>query len=91
METLDDKLEELNNEIIQRIGTLLEDKGVPSETQSQTKVLKVEDEDVMFNLESLRYLVEINETKLIDSSGYEYNLDVLSVEQLCEVVDSLSN
>jgi len=42
----------------------------------------------MFNLSGGRYLVELNTNELIDNLGYQYNICVLTTEQLCQVVDS---
>lgn len=50
-------------------------------------VVKIEDEDLMFNLENGRYLTEVSQYKLFDNKGYQYSFDVLNYEQLCELAD----
>jgi len=84
---LRDKYTELEQKVVDKIGELLETQGVNS-AQHNAKVLRVEDEEMMWNIEGGRYLVEINESQLIDNKGYTYALDVLDLERLCEVVDS---
>jgi len=79
METLRDKYTELEQQVVAKIGELLEKVGVNSTSQSQTSVLRILDEEMMWNLEGVRYLVELNETTLIDNSGYTYSLDTLNL------------
>ena len=90
METLRDKHTNLEQEVINKIGELLQKKGVNCTTQSNTEVLRVLDEEMMWNLEGDRYLVELNESSLFDNRGYTYALDTLNLERLCEVVDSIA-
>ena len=82
------KYADLENGVVEAIGEILEKQGVNSAQHSNKKVLRITDEEVMWNLEGGRWLVEINETELIDNNGYTYALDVLNLERLCEVVDS---
>jgi len=89
MEKLTEKLEALNQEMIQRILFLLEEKGVESKFSTK-KVLSIKDEQQMHNIEYGRWLVEITADELIDNEGYEYSLHNLGFEELCKVVDSLS-
>lgn len=88
MGNLRDKHVELEEEVVAKIGELLETQGVNSAEHGNKRVLRISDEEVMWNLEGGRYLVEINEVELIDNKGYTYALDVLNLERLCEVVDS---
>ena len=90
METLRDKYTEFEQQVVAKIGELLEKVGVNSTSQSQTSVLRILDEEMMWNLEGVRYLVELNETTLIDNRGYTYSLDTLNLERLCEAVDSVA-
>lgn len=90
MKTLRDKYTELEKQVVIKIGELIEKVGVNSASQSQTKVLRILDEKMMWNLEGGRYLVELNETTLIDNKGYTYSLDTLNLKRLCEIVDSIS-
>lgn len=88
MEKLTAKLEELNQEIIQRIIDLISTKGVKSE-HTNDFVLKIQDEEQMHNIEGGRWLTEITPTGLIDNSGYSYRHDSISTEDLCLALDSL--
>lgn len=90
MDTLRDKYTTLEEEVVAKIGELLQKKGVNCTTQSNTEVLRVLDEEMMWNLEGGRYLVELNETSLFDNKGYTYSLDTLNLERLCEVADSIA-
>lgn len=89
MEKLTKKLETLNQEIVQQIIELIEMKGVKSK-HSSDMVLSIQDEEQMHNIEGGRYLVELNSKVLIDNEGYRYNLEVLEIDKLCEVVDSIT-
>lgn len=89
MEKLTKKLETLNQEIVQQIIELIEMKGVKSKHTSDI-VLSIQDEEKMYNLDGGRYLVELNSKVLIDNQGYQYNLEVLEIDKLCEVVDSIA-
>ena len=86
---LEKQLEELSKKVIAQICVLLDSKGVKSKHSSNI-VLQLADEEKMFNLEGGRYLTEITETELIDDRGYTYFLDSITINQLCEVVDSIS-
>lgn len=89
MKKLTNKLETLNQEIVQQIIELIRIKGVKSKHSSDI-VLSIQDEEQMHNLEGGRYLVELNSKVLIDNQGYQYNLEVLEIDKLCEVVDSIA-
>jgi len=88
MGTFIKKHKTLEKEIIAVIEQLIKAKGVESKHRGDVLVLKVKD-DQQFNLDGGRYLTEITSNELIDNQGYNYNLSVLSLEQLCEVVDNL--
>jgi hypothetical protein len=90
MEKLTEKLEELNQAIVQRIIDLISTKGLKSE-HNNSIVLKVQDEENMYNLENGNWLVELNEVMLIDNNGYQYHLSSLSLEKLCGVIDSIAD
>jgi len=89
MANLTEELEEFSNKVFAKICFLLVSKGVKSEHSSNI-VLKIEDEEVMFNLEGGRYLTEITGGELIDNGGYKYSLYAIPIGQLCEVIDSIS-
>ncbi len=84
--TFQKRLEQLINDAENTIKTLIQTEGVKSEF-SYGLVLKIEDENLMFNLGSSRYLIEISEKELIDNSGYTYSYGVLQPEQFMELVD----
>lgn len=82
-----DKVNHLENEIIQRLFELINKKGCKSSFLDE-KVLKVKDEH-QINLESNRYLTEIAESGiLIDNQGYQYNIELLGAKELAEILDS---
>ena len=76
----------LEQELQEEITRLIDKKGKASKTRS-CSVLKVKS-DQQFNLDGGRYLVEISKSELIDNSGYGYHFSCLTLEQLCEIVDS---
>jgi len=84
-----EKISILNEEIKSKIVELIEVHGVESEFNNE-KVIKVKDEQ-MFNLDGDGYLVEISKDNLIDSSGYNYSYECLSLEMLAEIIDSFEN
>lgn len=51
------------------------------------KIIKITDDQLMFNLEGGRYLTEISEENLIDNEGYLYNYCVLPYEDFMELTD----
>ncbi len=89
MEKLTEKLETLNQEIVQRINDLIKTKGVES-VHNSDMVLSIKDNEQMYNLDGARWLVELNAEVLIDNKGYTYSLDNLELENLCILIDSLS-
>jgi hypothetical protein len=84
-----DKLQGLRNDLDKTILSLIQDKGVKSD-HSNLRVLKV-DADDMINLEGGRWLTEITMLTIIDNEGYEYNLDVITFEELARIVDNLTD
>jgi hypothetical protein len=87
MKTFTQKRKELEKEIVAKIEKLILKKGVKS-THKNCLVLKVKDNE-QFNLDGGRYLTEIGIDGLVDCNGYSYDHSILSLEQLCEVVDNL--
>lgn len=85
---LETKLKAFRIHITARILRALDKRGAESEFSSD-KVVKIKNEDHMFNLEGGRYLTEINTEHLIDNLGYQYSHETLDLRQLCEVVDGL--
>lgn len=82
------KYKKLEQEVYARLRYLIEKRGKKSEFSSE-KALKIKEDRMMFNLEGGRYLVEITADRLIDSSGYRYSYDNLTIEQLCEIADNI--
>lgn len=78
---------DLQSEVASKIAELIDKKGKESKTLS-CMVLKIKKEEQQFNLDGGRYLTEISKAVLIDNNGYSYNYDVLTLDQLCEIVDS---
>lgn len=82
-----DKYNKLEQEISKKIDALIKRKGVESEF-TNTKVLKIKDEQ-QYNLEGCNsYAVELAVGTFIGHNGHAYHHSVLSLEKLCEIVDS---
>lgn len=82
-----DKYKKLEQEISAQIEALIEKKGVESEF-SNTQVLKLKDAQ-QYNLEGCNtYAVELAVGSFIGHNGHAYHHSVLSLEKLCEIVDS---
>lgn len=80
---------DLEKEVSEKIAELIRKKGVEGKHRGASeKVLKVKG-DQQFNIEGGRYLTEITGNDLIDNEGYSYQHSCLTLDQLCEVVDSL--
>jgi hypothetical protein len=86
MKEFQTKHKDLSREVNRKITTLIAKHGVESAFQNE-KVLKVTQERLQFTLDGSHYLTEISNEELIDQSGYTYSYDVLTLEQLCELVD----
>jgi hypothetical protein len=85
-QTFKQKYQELYSEVYEQLNHLVNTKGKKSEFRS-TKALKVKDA-VAFNLDGGRYLKEVISGELIDNEGYSYSFWCLTLEQMCELVDS---
>ena len=82
-----DKYKKLEQEISAKIEALINKKGVESEF-SNVQVLKIKDEQ-QYNLEGCNtYAVELAVGSFIGHNGHAYHHSVLSLEKLCEIVDS---
>jgi hypothetical protein len=88
MKQFSEKLNAVIIEAIAELQNLIYEKGIESK-HSNTKVLKIKDDDFMFNLEGGRYLTEISEGALIDNQGYVYGHDVLPTIDLISLIDHL--
>ncbi len=91
MKKLAKELNNLQIEVATNIEKLLETKGVPSRFTNSRLVLVIHDENMMFNLDSRRHLVEISEDELVDNEGYTYEHSVLELEDLCTAIDSVAD
>jgi hypothetical protein len=76
----------LKQEVVSEITSLIRQQGEDSKHRNE-RILKV-NEAQQFNLDGGRYLEEVASTELIDNQGYAYHFDVLTLDQLCEIVDS---
>jgi len=85
--TLTEKYEAFWNDIILKLEELIDQKGVESE-HSNSRVLKLENEELMYNLGDSHYVTEISKTALVSESGYTYGHCAIDIEQLCEIIDS---
>ncbi len=88
MKTLKEKYDALQLAIRIRIASKIINKGVDS-TFHPDKVLAVKDDKFKFRLDGGKCLVELTANELIDEEGYQYTHSCLTIEQLCEVVDSI--
>ena len=82
------QLEELTERVEKSIALSVADKGVASEFMRKMAI-KVDDDDHAFNLDGGRWLAEVTQHELIDNKGYQYQFNVLSVEDLCSLADYL--
>ena len=80
------QLETLKSDIIARFQELIPFYGTESR-HSSDNVLKIDKDNLMFNLEGGRYLTEIAVTYISDNLGYRYEFELLTIEELCEVAD----
>jgi len=88
MRNLTNKLIAIVIEAIAELQNLIDIHGVESK-YSNTKVLKIEADDFMFNLDGGRYLTEISKGTLIDNQGYVCGHDVLPITDLISLIDHL--
>lgn len=84
-----ERLESLGSEIVERIKRLVADNGVESD-YANIEVLKIDNDNLNFNLEGGRYLVEVSKNELIDNHGYRYDFFVLDLELLAQIADYFS-
>ncbi|MDR6548488.1 putative nucleic-acid-binding Zn-ribbon protein [Chryseobacterium rhizosphaerae] len=54
-------------------------------------VIRITDNKIQYHLEGERYLseIDIQNKKLIDNNGYQYDLDILSDHQLFTIIDTI--
>lgn len=88
MKNYKSRLQNLIDEALYDLNLLRDTKGKESKFSNE-KVLKIKDDNFMFNLDGSRYLVEFGEKELIDNSGYKYNCHVLDTFDLLDVLDHL--
>lgn len=81
------KYHNLRQQATSEIASLIRQRGEDSRHRGE-RVLKIRKDELQFNLDGNRYLEEIGSTELIDNQGYSYNYDALTLDQLCEIVDS---
>ena len=88
--TYQDKYKALVKEVEQKIVDLIKTKGEESKFNNE-RVLKIKDKQA-FNLDNGRWLTEIIKDafsiSIADNHGYTYDSSVLTLDQLCEIVDS---
>ncbi len=87
MSTLLDEYKKLEKKAEERLAIIVNIRGIESKYAINLKVLKVND-DLRFDLPNCNTLVEIGD-KCIDKYGYQYDLSVLNLAQLCEIVDKI--
>lgn len=83
------QLANLETFIVNHIVVAIQRQGEQSE-HSTTRVIKIANKDLMFNLSGGRYLTEISENDLIDNCGYTYNYNAITLEELAEIADTLT-
>lgn len=83
---------EFLDKITETISDLVQKKGAEDSEHYSEKVLKPEDE-YKFNLEGVGcpYVVEVSEKNLICNYGHTYSFDSLDTQELCQLVDHLTN
>ena len=101
-----DKTEDTNNEFTQKLSDLYAearaklakriDKNGLKSKHSSDKSLKIQDDNLMYNLSGGRFLTEIkkvskftDQIELVDNEGYSYNCSVMDTTEFFEVVDHL--
>jgi hypothetical protein len=88
METFEKQLNDLQDKAINVVRDIIKSKGVSSKHNNE-KCLRISNPEYMRNLDGHRYLMEINSDSLVDNEGYNYNYNVLSIEDLLSVIDYL--
>jgi len=87
MTSLIDKYKGLEIAIKVRLASKMLRKGEES-AFSNNRVLKVKKDEQQYNIAGT-YVVEISNDVLIGKNGYEYHHSALTIEQLCELIDSI--
>lgn len=82
-----EQLQEFTERVEQSISKNVAEKGVASEFMSKM-ALKV-DGELCYNLDGNRWLVEVTQNELIDNQGYQYQFNVLDLDELCNIADYL--
>lgn len=55
------------------------------------KTIKINKDELCFNLGGSSYIVEINEDNLFDQYGHQYCFSDLDMEYLCQLVDYIND
>lgn len=76
----------LRVKLFNELEKLIDKKGKESEYFSN-RVLKIDNENLQFNLSNNHYLEEISKSYLISNNGYTYSFDCLEFEKLCKILD----
>lgn len=82
------QLQEVIDQALLRLDELVKKKGEESDFSSH-KVLKIKNDNFMFNACGGRYVVEINERNLFDNHGYLYDHSILETFDLMDLMDYL--
>ena len=90
MNAFQEKIDEIESDMFNILSGLVEDFGKVSEHNSE-KVLKIKNDEHMFNLDDDRYLVELNDEFLFDNDGHRYNVDFLSLDKIAQIVDGIES
>lgn len=85
-----EKLDQLITEGIEKIRDLISLHKIESK-HSSFLCLPIIDDDLMYNLDGGRYLIEFSNDYLIDNNGYTYSHYALDYSQLSIVIDHLIN
>jgi hypothetical protein len=82
-----EQLQEFTERVEQSISKNVAEKGTTSEFMSKMAI-KV-DGEYCYNLDGNRWLVEVTQNELIDNQGYQYQFNVLDLDDLCSIADHL--
>lgn len=83
-----DQLLDIKSKVQIELAKLIARYGVESKFM-QAKCLRIEDKNFQYNLENVRYLVEITDNELICNTGLHYHFSVLDCDKFFEVIDHL--
>lgn len=81
-------VEKLRQTLIDKIQNKIQKKGVESNHVSGLKVLKLKTDHIQGD-PSPRGIKELSDRYMLDSSGYQYDYNNLSVDDLAWLVDTL--